>query len=368
MRTASFALALSFVSLSALASPGVRAEPPPLSANQTARTLAGLDLEAMAGDAARQKMLKSYAKTAKDKWARYWKNIGGPMTDWSRAEVPAHKGETIFYPFSGPDFPTAMQVYPDANRYILVALQNAGPVPDLVGMGDKRFTAYMNVFKRGWVDFARRGFFRTDDLKADTAEDGGTLAGVTPVLMAFSSALGFSVESVSPIRINAAGTDLEAHPGDRKAFDTWKSVRLALKRADGTPVTLDYVQLDISDGELKKDAAATSWLAVASAFKSMTKAASHLMQKPFFSVMRDALVNHTPVLVQDETGVDYADLRKSFDVHLYGRFERAHKLFSAGVQRELAEAYKKRKDIKSLGFKFGYEKDKGSAVMIAVRK
>ena len=368
MHTQTLSLALIAAGLLSTAAAVAPVHAEPLKPDQTARTLAGLDVEAMSGDAARKKMLKGFAKNATEKWAKYWKQIGAPMTNWARAEVPHVKGETVFYPFSGPDFPTAVQLFPDAGRYVLVALQNAGPMPDLRGMPEKKFTAYMNVFKRGWDDFARRGFFRTDDLKADTKEGEGVLAGVTPVMMAFAAQLGFTVSDVIPMRIKADGTDLEPHPGARDAFDTWKSVRFEMKRADGTRTVLDYVQLDISDGSLKKQENARKWLAVVAAHKTMTKAASHLMQKPFFAIIRDILLEHSPVIVQDETGVDYKDLVKGFTVALYGRFERAHKLFAAGVQQELAAAYKKRKDVKALTFKFGYEKDKGSAVMIAKRK
>ena len=92
------------------------------------------------------------------------------------------------------------------------------------------------------------------------------------------------------------------------------------------------------------------------------------MQKPFFSVIRDAILEHTPVLWQDETGLDYADLVKRFEVSLYGKFTAANKLFQKGVQRALAKAYKTRKDIEPLPFKVGYKKESGSCVQVAKRK
>ena len=92
------------------------------------------------------------------------------------------------------------------------------------------------------------------------------------------------------------------------------------------------------------------------------------LQKPFFSIMRDTLLEKAPVIVQDETGLDYRDLAKRFEVQLYGRFERAHKLWTEGVQRELATAYKESKNVKALKFKFGYEKNAGSCVQVAIRK
>jgi len=338
------------------------------SPDPVAKTLAGLadNTSGIANEDGEQKLLDSFAKTAKEKWGKYWKQIGGPMAKWAAVELPHTAGETIFYPFAGPDLPTAVQLYPDAGHYILVALQTGGRVPNLADFKKPELESYIGIFKKAWVDFARRGFFRTDDLKADTGK-GKSLEGITPVLMAFASALGYRVDAVEPIRIKADGSDVEVHPGPKNEIATWDSVRLTLDK-NGTRVLVDYLWLDLSDDYLKKHADAKTWLTKVAANKVFTKAASHLMQKPFFSIMRDTLLKVSPSVVQDETGLDYKDLSKSFDVTLYGRFERAHKLWTEGVQRELATAYKERKDIRKLSFKFGYEKDAGSCVQVAVRK
>lgn len=338
----------------------------PLPVDETARILAGTSPESLPVDAARKKLAKGFAKTATDAWGKYWKRIGQPMTDWAKGALPQTAGETIFYPFAGPDLPTAVQLYPDAGRYVLVALQTGGRIPNLAGMDEKAFNAYINLFKRSWTDFARRGFFRTDDLKADTGKD-NTLEGITPVLMAFASRLGYRVDNVEPIRIKADGSDIEVHPGDKNAVATWDSVRLTLDKG-GKKVIADYLFLDLSDGHLKKNEGDRKWLEQMATHKVFTKAASHLMQKTFFSIIRDTLLAKSPSIVQDETGLDYKDLVKGFEVKLFGRFERAHKLWTEGVQRELANAYKAQKDIPKLGFKFGYEKDAGSCVIVATRK
>jgi len=348
----------------ASALPAAAAEP-----DAVARALAGLaGKDSPVGDTKAEKAaIAKFGKLATDKWAYYMKHIGTPMAAWAKGELAQTPGETIFYPFAGPDLPTAVQLYPDAGRYILVALQTGGRVPDVQAMDEAELKGFLDVFGRGWTDFARRGFFRTDDLKADTGA-GKSLEGITPVLMAFSSASGFTVEAVEPIRIKADGSDVETHPGPRDDTKTWDSVRLTLKRADGGRVLLDYLWLDLSDDYLKKNTAARTWLERVSSSKVFTKAASHLMQKPFFAVVRDILLARAPLIVQDETGVAYKDLVKQFDVTLYGRFQRAHKLWTEGVQRELATAYKTRKDVRPLKFKFGYEKDAGSCIQIAVRK
>jgi len=365
----SWSLALSLLlvgSLATFAGGGARANA--ADPDQVARVLAGLasDAGGIANEDGEAKRVAAFAKTASAKWAKYMKAIGTPMLNWAKTELQQTPGETIFYPFAGPDLPTAMQLYPDAGRYVLVALQTGGRVPQLAAMNPTELDAYLDLVERGWVDFARRGFFRTDDLKADTGK-GKQLEGITPVLMAFAAAEGFSLTSIEPIRIKADGSDVERHPGDANAVATWDSVRLTLKK-DGRTVLVDYLWLDLSDDYLNKHTEAKTWLGTMASHKVFTKAASHLMQKAFFSIVRDTLLEKAPVIVQDETGLDYKDLGKRFDVTLYGRFERAHKLWTEGVQRELATAYKEKKGIKPLGFKFGYEKDAGSCVQVAVRK
>ena len=334
--------------------------------NETARLLAGLSTDAFAADKARAALAAPYAKDIDKKWASYWKAIGTPMVAWAKDHLAQTAGETLFYPFAGPDFPTAAQLYPGAGRYVLVALQTGGRVPALDTMSEKKLGSFLAIFKRGFADFTRRGFFRTDDLKADTGKE-RTLEGITPVLMAFAARMGFAVDSVSPIRIAADGRDVELHPGPKDDVATWDSVRLGLTAADGRKVTLDYVFLDLSDDYLKKHDNAKTWLGAMCGHKVFTKAASHLLQKPFFAVMRDLLMAHAPVVVQDETGLDYKDLKKAFAVTLYGRFERAHTLWTEGVQRELATAYKEKKDVPKLPFRFGYDKEAGSCLQVAVR-
>ena len=65
-------------------------------------------------------------------------------------------------------------------------------------MNAAELDGYLDLFERGWVDFARRGFFRTDDLKADTGKGKG-LEGITPVLMAFAAAEGFDSAALAPL-------------------------------------------------------------------------------------------------------------------------------------------------------------------------
>jgi hypothetical protein len=185
--------------------------------------------------------------------------------------------------------------------------------------------------------------------------------------MAFAVRLGYVIDKVEPIRVATSG-ELEVHPGDKSAIETWDSVRLSLT-SNGRKVTLDYVYLDLSDPYLQKNAGPKKFVEAMSRNKTVTKAASHLMQKPFFSIIKDAILKNAPTLWQDETGIDYAELTKAFgEVRLYGKFTKANKLFLKGIQHALAKAYKTRDDVRPLPFKVGYKKESGSCVQVAIRK
>ncbi|HTO49337.1 MAG TPA: TonB family protein [Burkholderiales bacterium] len=330
------ALAAAFSSVSATALP----------ADQTARVLAGLDTV---------QGVALHARTISASWNDYERRIGRPMREWAHAELASAPGATVFYPFSGPDFPTVAQLYPDATRFVLVAAQRAAPPPTLEGGAPETLAALW----LGLQKFTRSGFFNTKDLDA-----AGPRLGATAFLMAFAVRLGYEVVAVDPMRLNGAG-DLELHPDDRKRRDTWDSVRLSLAR-NGRAVQLDYVRMDLADANLAADRAARAWVERMAANPVVIKAASHLPQRPHFSILREAILAHAPGIWQDETGIDYSRLAETFDVRLYGSFAGPNRIFSSGSQKSLAGAYR-RTGAEPLPFRVGYEKRAGSSVQVAVR-
>lgn len=337
-----------------------------LSPNQTARILAGMEASPVGLHPASARLVPEYSRLVSTSWSSYTRRIGNPMRDWARRELPGARGATIFYPFSGPDFATVAQLYPDATRYVLVAIQPAGAPPALGAQSPQEFAAYLAQFREGWQRFASLGFFLTRELDED-ARRTDIRVGVTAPLMAFAALEGFEVTDVQPIRIAADGAGLEPHPGDRTDRRTWESVRLALARGGGE-VVLDYVRLDLSDAALLRQPAGRAWLESAARNPTVLKAASHLPQNGGFRIIRDAILASAPSVLQDETGIEYGLLAKRFTVDLYGRFTKPHHLFGTEAQRSLALAYERAgANVKPLDFRVGYLKESGWSVQLALR-
>lgn len=286
---------------------------------------------------------------ADDAWAFYQKSIGQPLSKWSTAEIAPKAGGTVFYPFSGPDFVTVSHAFPDADKYVMVAMQAAGAPVTLATMPPARAQGFQAKFIREWMKFSRLAFFRTDDLNEDQRDQFAPI-GVTTILSTFALYSGFDVMDIYPIVY-----DEQSDSFVKSAAGPWRSVRLVLSKA-GKPVTLDYVSLDLSDASLSKNEPMRKWLAREAHNPVLIKAASHLLQETYFSVLRDILVANATLVVQDETGLDYSYLSKIGQVDLYGGFLYPHELFNRKKQESLGKAYRESTNVKPLPFAFSYNK------------
>jgi hypothetical protein len=333
------------------------------SPSQVARLLGGLPLEDVeTTTAVAERTLARYAERLEGWWARFEERIGGPMMTWG-LEVLAQTDGTVFYPFAGADFPTVRRLYPNATRYVLIALEPAGPMPDLAGRSD--VDGILTVFSTMMEDFHRRGYFITAELIEQFSRGPSGLGGITAVLAMAAEREGFEVRSVEPLRVAEDGSDVVLHDGDRARGATWASVRLELtRREDGVPVRLDYLRLDLSDRNLHSNAADAALVTSLSAYPVVVKAASHLLQYGSFSFIREAILAHAPSLVQDETGIDIDVLERHFEVRLFGHFAHPNSDFPQHLHSALVRAYRERQ-AEPLPFRYGYWKDGRYALQYA---
>jgi hypothetical protein len=333
--------------------------------DSTARLVAGFPEGADRSGKAEDAQLRSYAQDVSTFWTEYDKRIGQSIRQWACQELGQANHVTVFYPFSGPDLPWAFRLYPQADHYVFVALEKAEAPPRLDSFSREELEGYMAAFRKAWRFYGVEGYFRTNDLIAAT-QVRGTRLGITGPLMAFAVRLGFEIVSVEPIQLEMNSGELVPRDASDAQDDTWDSVRLVLRR-DGRKVLVDYLRMDLSDTSLGTVPGARRWIERMSMNPSILKAASHHLQEPAFSIVRDSLHENAPSIVQVETGISYGPLSQHFSVKLYGRFTRPNSAFSQDLQRSLATAYRSSSGVKSLPFRLGYDKDSGASLQVAVR-
>ncbi len=292
-------------------------------------------------------------------WSNYLKKMGKPMLSWSSTEVHSD-AKKVFYPFSGPDFTTFYQIYPQADHYVMSAQQKGERLVDLSLLSPSAASQTMEVLSSAWKSFGRDGFFVTEYLFKYISTNKVKI-GATTLIASFAHLHQFSIQKIIPISIDANGVVKELSEDQ-----SWDSVRFYLVK-DNRPVILDYVKMDLSNDGMKDHPSHLAFFRESAKSPVLLKAASHLPQNYGFTMIRDELLQHAPMVVQDETGIDYRPLNQQFNTVLYGSFVKAYKVFST-YNTELAKAYKLRDDERKLPFRVGYFKDGNYALIVATRK
>ena len=347
--------------------PGGGAEPPAVAesvagneANRIARSLAGLDLPAGYTSAA----INTYVGAANAGWQAYLRDYGTPLSAWAAREVRPAGGQAVFYPFSGPDLPSMLAVFPAATRFVMASDQYANGYFDPFALKDPQLSRVLDELGKAWTGFGDRGFFVTTELNQRGGGERKLQLTPTMIMMAYAVRLGYEIRSIRPICLDA---DLVLRPLEVPS-SRWDSVRLNLRKA-GRDIVIDYVKQDISNRGLKRHPGARAFIESVAHGPVLLKAASHLPQMPSFSIIRDAILAGAPLVVQDETGIEYDVMARRFDVALYGEYVGAHRLFKEATNTSLIKAYAERaKDVRPLGFHLGYRKEAGAAIQVAVRK
>lgn len=303
---------------------------------------------------------KIYTREVQNDWAEYTRKIGEPMTHWARQHIH-FPTDTVFYPFSGPDFTTVYQLFPHAKRYVMVAMQNAGRPMDLGAHSPLITDQSLAQLTSAWQLYGTHGFFVTEYLERYYYASQGKI-GASTFISIFLKLQGFDIERITPIKVGATG-EVEELPLDTKL---WTSVRINASKS-GQPIVLDYLKIDLSNAGLMATPDNVKFVQNMSLNPTLFKAASHLPQNANFNMIAKAVLDNSPFIVQDETGLNYTALSGKFNVTLFGKFVIAHQAFQS-YQQDLARAFAQRQDINPLNFRFGYYKDGNYVVMVARRK
>lgn len=355
---------------------GASAETTPLTANDTARLLAGLPAATDSSEVRDQKVWQTYHSSVGPMWADFEKQRGTTMASWAAGASAGADADVVFYPFGGPDFITVQRLHPNARHYTLVAQETAAPLPELLPSAE--LEKLLAPFESATLQFTTLGYFATAALRRYTTRLGEAEA-ITGILALSAARAGYEVRSVGPLKFDEEqAAFVPGEPGG----DTWEAVRFTLARKDGETVILDYVVLDLKDGFLRKHPRQEAWLREQSKNHIFLKAATHALQGRHFKIAAKHILDNAPSVLQDESGLALPAMEEDFDVRLFGHFEKVspHLFLRKDGKGQrvpplvqtaadaLAVAYRERDDVEPLPFTIGYVKDAGSSLQYAVRR
>ncbi len=277
----------------------------PASVNDTARFIAGLPvsegspLAALTLDPSWQQ----HATFFDEAWAKMAARQFTGIREWEINYLPdaTQPLPVVFYMFSGPDFLYAHQFFPNASTYILAGTEPIGPLPDVLRFGGPALTPVLQNLQRSLNSVLSFSFFITKDMKSDLQNE--QLKGTLPIFYVFLARAGKTITDISFMTLDKNGQPQAASPND-KAKGVTPGVKITfVSGTGGAPQTLYYFTTDLSNEGIRSQPGFLKFCEAYGTGGSLLKSASYLMFENGFTRVRDFLLNHSKVIVQDDSGI-----------------------------------------------------------------
>jgi hypothetical protein len=355
MAVAVFALLISFSQAFAAELPSV---------NDTARFLAGMKPSEGSPLARLTKEggWKHHARTLDAAWKRIEKRQLSKIRVWSKENVPGMRKQML-YMFSGPDFLYANAFYPNAETYVLSALEPVGPIPNMARFSPGARSGALHELRGSMQTVLSYSFFITKHMKSELRS--GNMRGTLPVLFVFMARSGNTIDEVEYVFLNPDGLVV---PKDAALKGNSPGVRIAFTSKSGKAKTLYYFRTDLSNGGLKKSGFREFSKGLGTA-DALVKSASYLLHSGNFTVARDFLLKQSEVLIQDPSGIPLRHIPKdAWEFHPFGRYLGPISIFKGRYQRDLKQLFSKNR-AKPVKFGIGYRwKLNETSVLLAIKK
>src|SRR6516164_5064958 len=338
------------------------------SPDDTARFLAGMplpknsSLASLTADPAWQE----HAANFEEKFAKLNTNQLLKLHTWQAQYFPEshEKIPVAFYMFSGPDFLYVDQFFPKASVYILCGKESLGPPPDPLRIAN--LSGALGNLENAMKSALNTTYFITKDMKVDLHEQ--NLNGVLPILYAFIARADKSITNVSLGSLTSGGVFEEVAPGKKGVSTPGVRIRYTDNQL-GSAQTLYYFTTDVSDGGIKAAPGFLKFCQRLGTGASFLKSPSYLLFENGFANIRNFILDHSTMIVQDDSGIPlaYFDPNK-WNLRFFGVYLGPIDVFKQHYQPRLRELYQQANPA-PLDFGFGYRWNfKEANLIVATRK
>lgn len=297
-------------------------------------------------------------------WRSHEYGRGLAVRRWASSEIgDLQRHRALFYPFSGPDYLFAHEMFPSAETYILCGLEPAEPLPDLTTLTPGEIAGGLDNLRTALSSIMSAGYFITVDMRRDLQST--RFRGVLPVLLAFLARTGATVDSVDIVRLDGSGTPVLTRASGGSA----PGLMIRFRNGFGGMKRLFYFRQDLSNGSTRPGGAFLTFVSKQGYPPALVKSASYLMHQDSFSTIRNYLTHQTSGLVQDPSGVPYRHLvNAGLSLNLYGNYQRTLGIFSQ-QQPDLRDAYHSgQHPVHPVDFGFGYLHSASTTSIIVARR
>ncbi len=304
-----------------------------------------------------------------ENFEKNWQNLENkhllPLRTWLKTELHPKLPEkyNVLYPFSGPDILNALEVYPDAENYLLFGLENIGNLP----AKDTIPTTYLLSLRDALEKTFRLNYFITANMSEKLREKG-----VTPLLLIFLARLNYDIVAAERIVLQKNGTTEIYAPENEAHKNLIKGVHVRFMHPEKKKLqNVYFFKGNIADNGMPKNSEIITFLDNFPEKYALLKSASYLLHGAAFNNIRNYLLNKTSLIMQDDTGIPYRFfLTNSWNVNLYGNYVKPVATFNKlgnYYQTDLQTAYETEQPGR-LPFSFGYHGGAANTSVFVARK
>jgi len=299
-----------------------------------------------------------YAQWLDGRWSYLNRVRLSAMRTWGNSELGGVRRDAVFYPFSGPDALYADTLFPDSKMLLMAGLEPVGTMPDLAKLKDSgKLDAYLGEVQTSLYTILAASFFKTKDMKNDFNNE--MVDGLLPAIAVFLGRQGYSIENLQYVTLDGSGA---LHPRGEKSG------------APGVQITygggriLLYFQADLGNDGLKSNPGFVHLMERLAPGVTYLKAASYLLYEDYFSTIRNAILDDSAGVVEDDSGIPFHFFKQSqWDVIPYGNYTGPIPLFKEHYQQDLADYYGKTSH-QPLSFGSGYKFNASISSLLVAKK
>ena len=314
---------------------------------------------------------QDHARRFNSLFSREDSNTLSRVRAFSKEHLP-DKHDTLLYFFSGPDFLFATSFFPTASTYVLAGLEPVGSIPQLTSMSMPTIEGSLRNLENSLGSLLSFSFFITKNMKAQLSD--GPVHGTLPVLYVFLARTGKTLHDVAFVGLDEKGNvqvldePPDAGVSNQKAIrSAARGIRIVFSRESGPRQTLYYFSTNLADSSV----AHSGFLAFCERLgpaDSFIKSASYLLHGSGFSRARAFLLNHSEIILQDDSGIPFAYFDpQNWRLQAFGRYVGPISQFAHHGQPELAQLFYKTNAV-PLDFGIGYRwRRNESNLLLAVK-
>lgn len=283
------------------------------------------------------------------------------MREWAKTEMAPELAapRTVFYPFSGPDILHCIQFYPDADQYIMLALEKPGAVPSMNKMDAVSTKNTLSSILKSLEDIFGKSYFITRKMMTDVDNSWN---GVAPVAAVFLARSDYNILDIKYKQLHDDGAIFSEITADSLSHCRNSCVEIYFQKKGSEKISkIVYFRTNLCDSAsykiegFKDNKPLQAYLNNLPDCYTYLKSASYLMSYKNFSIIREICLRKSKSILQDDTGIalKYLDKNK-WDMHFYGNYVSPVKDFSGVYQEELHKIYSDTVKVKPLPFSLGY--------------